>query len=64
MIAREFISGILGSKVSKIGHPRPLFALFVFFKQFEITVNFSWIRTQIIGVEGEPVDHLTITTTR
>ena len=42
-----------------MGHPRPLF---VYFRSFQTiyrikTVDFSRIRTRIIGVEGEHADH-------
>ena len=45
--------------------PRPLF---VYFHCFQIQfsrkiVDFSGIRTQIVGVKGEQADHLTTTTT-
>ena len=48
-----------------MGHPRPF--LFVYFRSFQTiyrikTVDFSGIRTQIVGVEGEHADHLTTTT--
>ena len=47
----------------KMGHPRPLF---VYFRSFQTiyrikTVDFSGIRTRIIGIEGEHADHLTST---
>ena len=50
----------------KMGQPRPLF---VYFRSFQTqivqkkNVVFSGIRTQIVGVEGKHVDHLTTTTT-
>ena len=42
-----------------MGQPRPLF---VYFRSFQIQFNrkivdFSGIRTQIVGVEGEHADH-------
>ena len=46
-----------------MGQPRPL--LFLYFSNTKIidkTVGFSGIRTQIVGVEGKPPDHLTTTT--
>ena len=48
----------------KMGQPQPLF---VYFRSFQMQfyrkiVCFSRIRTQIVGVEGEPIDHLTTTT--
>ena len=47
-----------------MGHPRPLF---VYFRSFQTiyrikTVDFSGIRTRIVGVEGEHADHLNTTT--
>ena len=47
-----------------MGQPRPLF---VYFRTFQIQfyrkiVDFSGIRTQVIRIEGEHTDHLTITT--
>ena len=49
----------------KLGQPRPLFCLFLFFSNSNFTVKsigFSGIRTRIISVEGEHADHLTTTT--
>ena len=48
-----------------MSHSRPLFVYFrSLFKQFFRikTVDFSGIRTQIVGVEGEFGGHLTTTT--
>ena len=43
---------------------RPLFGSFGSFKQLNIKiVDFSAIRTGIVGVENEHADHLTTTTT-
>ena len=48
-----------------MGQPRPLF---VYFRSFQTqillkkTVDFSWIRTRIVGVQREQTDHLTTTT--
>ena len=48
-----------------MGQPWPLFYLFLFFSNTnftEKTVDVSGIQTRIIGLEGEPADHLTTTT--
>ena len=43
---------------------RPLFRYFRFFQIIQNkSVDFSEIRTRIVGVEGKHADHLTITTT-
>ena len=49
--------------LKKTGQP----GLFLFFRSFQIQfyrkiVDFSGIRTQIVGIEGEHADHLTTTT--
>ena len=45
-----------------MGQPRALFVYFLSLQQFyRKIVDFSGIRTQIIGVEGKHADHLTIT---
>ena len=49
----------------KNGQPRPLFCLFSFFTNTNLTektVGVRRIRTQIVGVEGKHADHLTTTT--
>ena len=47
-----------------MGQPRPLFVLFSFFSItiLQKIVDLSGIRTRIVGVEGQHVDHLTTTT--
>ena len=53
------------SLFQKIGQPRPLFRLFLFFSDTNFTgktVGVSGIQTRIVGVEGEHADHLTTTT--
>ena len=43
-----------------MGHPRPLF---VYFRSFRIeNVDFSGIRTRIVGIEGEHADHFAVNT--
>ena len=47
-----------------MAHPGPLFVFFRSFK-FNFTekfLDYSGIRTQIVGVEGDHADHLTTTT--
>ena len=60
----RFLLGHSKSFVFQIGHPRPLFVIFVFSpKKYRIkTLYFNGIRTRIDGVEGEHADHLTTTT--
>ena len=43
----------------KMGHPDLFLFIFVLFKNqmYRKTVDVSWIRTQIVLVEGEHVDH-------
>ena len=44
----------------KLVHPQTLFRLFSIFSNYfitEITIGFSGIRTQIVGVEGKHADH-------
>ena len=45
-----------------MGQSRPRFVYFRCFQIFTEIVDFSRIRTQIVGVEGERADHLTVTT--
>ena len=45
-----------------MGQSRPRYVYFRCFQIFTEIVDFSRIRTQIVGVEGERADHLTVTT--
>ena len=45
--------------VLKMTNPAHFLYIFILFKH---TLGFSGIRTRIVGVEGEPADHLTTTT--
>ena len=49
-----------------MGQPRPFFIYFRGFQQqfHRKIVDFSWIRTLIVRVEGEQADHWTINTTQ
>ena len=53
--------------LKKMGQPQHLFCFFLFFSntKFSVkTVDFSGIRTRIVGLEGEHAGHLTTTTAR
>ena len=52
--------------IPKMGQPDLFMFIFYLFKHkfYRITVGFSGIRTRIVGIEGEPADHLTTTTAK